>query len=220
MANQQIHVSVDVALLTLDGGKLNILLLARDREPYSGRLALPGGYIHDDEDQDDIGAARRMLRQKIGIEAGYLEQLRTFANNARDPRGWSVSIAYYALVNHDSLNNLKESCRLVPVDDLPQLPFDHNRIVEAAVERLRNKSSYSSLPCYLLPEHFTLTELQQMYEQVLGIKLDKSSFRRKLDDLGFLEPAGADARQTGRHRPAQLYRIKTDRRIALFDRTL
>ncbi len=106
----------------------------------------------------------------------------------------------------------------LPVDDLPQLPFDHNRIIDTAVKRLRDKSTYSALPCHLLPELFTLSDLQQTYEQILGHKLDKSAFRRKTFDLGFLE-ATSETRK-GVHRPAQLHRIKPAKHLILFNRTI
>jgi 8-oxo-dGTP diphosphatase len=138
----------------------------------------------------------------------------------RDPRGWSASIAYYALVSADTLRPASPApFELWPVDELPRLCFDHARIVDCALERLRSKSAYSSLPCYLLPPAFTLTELQQTYEHVLGQKLDKSAFRRKLADFDFLEVV-KDAQRTGSHRPAQLYRIREEKNLMLFDRTI
>jgi 8-oxo-dGTP diphosphatase len=218
--DQKIITTVDVVLLTLVDNLLHVVLLRRERDPYKGQLALPGGYIHAQEDADALAAARRVLRDKTGLASPYLEQLYTFSSGARDPRGWSVSIAYYSLVSEGVLRAPgKAQFELLPVDALPQLCFDHNRIIDFALERLRNKSTYSSLPCYLLPKLFTLTELQQTYEQVLGQKLDKSAFRRKLAELDFLEPV-KDAIRTGSHRPAQLYRIRSAKNVMLFDRTI
>lgn len=215
---RQIAVTVDIVLLTLLAGRLQVLLMRRDREPFPGQLALPGGYIHPQEDNDALAAARRVLSDKTGVCAPYLEQLYTYANGARDPRGWSVSIAFYALVSEQALHRTgREVFELLEADALPRLSFDHNRIVETALDRLRNKSAYSSLPCYLLPGRFTLTELQQTYEQVMGVQLEKSAFRRKLADLDFVE-AVPGAQQTGQHRPAQLYRLKAGARLATFDR--
>ena len=185
---QEIIFTVDVVLLTQKGKDLHVVLLKREREPYLEQPALPGGYIHAQEDVDSLAAARRVLAEKTTLVSPYLEQLYTFANATRDPRGWSASISYYALVHVDVLLSQESgSFQLVPVDDLPQLSFDHNRIVDFAVARLRNKSTYSALPCYLLPELFTLTELQKTYENVLGNRLDKSAFRRKINELDFLE---------------------------------
>ena len=215
----RIIVSVDVVLLTLHGGRLQVLLMRRDREPFAGQLALPGGYIRPDVDDDALSAARRVLADKTGVDSPYLEQLCTFASGARDPRGWSVSIAFYALVSEASLRRTgREAFELLEADALPRLSFDHDRIVETALDRVRNKSAYSSLPCYLLPEQFTLTKLQQTYEQVMGVRLEKSAFRRKLSDLGFVQPVPG-AQQTGQHRPAQLYCLKPGARLAVFDRS-
>lgn len=214
-----IILTVDIVLFTLDADRLHVVLTRREREPYAGQLALPGGYVHAAEDTDSRAAARRVLAEKCGLSSPYLEQLYTFSGGARDPRGWSVSIAHYALVPVEALRGQgSASFALLPADELPQLPFDHNRIVDFALDRLRNKSTYSSLPCFLLPELFTLTELQQTYEKVLAHKLDKSAFRRKLTELDFLE--ASDEVRTGTHRPAQLWRIRSERKLALFDRTI
>ncbi len=201
---RQIAVTVDVVLLTLRDGRLQVLLMRRERDPFAGQLALPGGYIHPQQDDDAGAAARRVLADKTGVRAPYLEQLYTYASGARDPRGWSVSIAFYALVSEQALRRTgREVFELLDADALPHLSFDHNRIVETALDRLRNKSAYSSLPCYLLPDRFTLTELQQTYEQVMGVPLEKSAFRRKLADLGFVEPVPG-ARQTGQRGRGEL----------------
>lgn len=213
---QNIIVTVDVVLLTLRDDRLHVALHRRDKEPYNGQLALPGGYIHDNEDFDAEGSARRMLLDKTGIRAPYLEQLETFANSARDPRGWSVSVAYYALVAPESLST--GQLDLLPVDGLPVLAFDHNKLVAAAVQRVRNKAAYSSLACYLLPERFTLTELQRTYEKILGARLDKSSFRRKIASLDFLETI-KDEVQAGRQRPAQFWKLKRES-LTIFDKLL
>lgn len=209
MPQKSIVCTVDVVLLCLVGRVLNAVLLRRDAPPFEGAFALPGGYIHADADADTLDAAVRVLRDKVGISSTYLEQLGTFSGSARDPRGWSISIAYYALVPETLLAGRRDaSCRLLPVDGLRSLPFDHREIVLAAVERVRNKSSYSSLPVYLCGEQFTLPKLQAVYEALLGEPINKVSFRRKMEELDMLEPV-AGAREMGRaNRPAQLYRLK------------
>jgi 8-oxo-dGTP diphosphatase len=219
---KQAITSVDVVLLTLEGGKLHTVLVERDHEPFTGKLALPGGYVHTEVDADSRAAARRTLEKKTGIKSPYLEQLYTFSGPDRDPRGWSFSVTYYALVSAETLAaRLGESkgVHVVPVDAVPELAFDHNEILDFAMKRLRDKSSYSALPCYLLPKEFTLSELQTTYEMVMGSRLNKSSFRRKFDDMGFLEPLEGQFR-TGKHRPAQLYRLRRDKSLTLFDRTV
>ena len=211
--------TVDVVLLTLREDELHVVLQKREFDPFKGLPALPGGFIHPQEDIDSLAAAKRVLREKTGLVSPYLEQLYTFASATRDPRGWSASISYYALLAYETLASQEAGRFLLHgVDDLPQLPFDHNRIIDSAVNRLRNKSSYSAVPCFLLPEEFTLLDLQQTYEKVLGTKIDKSAFRRKIGELDFLEPAPGTRK--GVHRPAQLYRIRPAKNLALFDRTI
>lgn len=215
--------SVDVVLLTLRGGGLAVALLERDHPPFAGVPALPGGYIHPQADRDAEAAARRVLRDKTGIESPYLEQLATFSGQARDPRGWSLSVAYYALVP-SALVVAPDggALSLVAVDRLAGLPFDHERIVAAAVARVRAKSSYSSLPVHLCGEAFTLPQLQAVYEAVLGEPINKVSFRRKMDELDMLEPIPGAFESGGAHRPAQLYRLKRGyrERLSLTDRGL
>lgn len=213
----QIICTVDVVLLTLHQESLHVLLLKREQEPFKGALALPGGYIHADEDLSAQEAAARVLQTKTGMASPYLEQLATFSGPGRDPRGWSVSIAYYALLPIPSaaLAAHDVGMRLLPVEHLPALPFDHRSIVELAVARLRAKSQYSSLPVYLCGERFTLPQLQAVYEAVLGEPINKVSFRRKMEELGMLEPIEGELESGRANRPAQLYRLKPAYRHAL-----
>ncbi len=207
--------TVDVVLLTLMSGGLAVVLAVRERPPFAERLALPGGYIHVDRDDDTAATARRVLAAKAGLDAPHLEQLYTFSGGVRDPRGWSLSVAYYALVPAGRLDRVPgleavpaAPVVVVPVDALPQLPFDHGAIVKAAVDRVRSKSAYSSLPAFLLDGAFTLAELQDVYERVIGTRLDKASFRRKIEDQSLITPIPG-ARRGGAHRPAQLYRLSS-----------
>lgn len=219
----QIICTVDVVLLTLQGNSLHLALLKRDHPPFAGVLALPGGYIHAAEDADTRDAAMRTLREKTGIASPYLEQLATFSGPGRDPRGWSISVAYYALVPGALIDRTAHpEVTLTAIDQLKGLPFDHQQIVDAALQRVRNKSSYSSLPVHLCGDTFTLPQLQHVYETILGEPINKVSFRRKIDVLDILE-AVAGQMETGKaHRPAQLYRLKKHFRqhLALTDRGL
>jgi 8-oxo-dGTP diphosphatase len=199
--------TVDAALFTLRQDQLSVVLARRDKEPFAGQFALPGGFVHTDEDEDTEATARRVLKEKAGIAAPYLEQLFTFSGKHRDPRRWSISVAYFALVAESELSG--GSFDLVPVDRLtrmPHLAFDHNRIVEAAVRRLRDKATYSPLPAYMLPPHFTLPELQKVYETVMGVKLSKATFRRKVEAQGIVTAVRGKVRH-GSPIPAQLYRL-------------
>lgn len=206
--HQKPNVSIDVVLFTIRGGRLHVLIARRaaDARVFPGKFALPGGYVHVDEDQDLMATVRRVLKQKVGLTAPYLEQLATFGGAYRDPDGWSIAIAYYGVVPESYVEPvLGQDVRLVPVDELPPLPFDHPEIVSTGVKRLRGKSGYSSLPAFLLPETFTLNELQEVYEQVMGVRLEKPTFRRKVEAQGFVEAIPGEMRG-GAHRPAQLYR--------------
>lgn len=210
----EIIVTVDVVLFALHTGKLHVVLARRPNEPFAGQLALPGGYVHAQQDADALAAALRMLQGKTGIAPPYLEQLYSFADSARDPRGWSVSLSYFALVDQAVLRQpgsgtQTQGFELVDVNAVGRLSFDHNRILDVALKRLRDKSAYSILPCYLLAEHFTFAQVHQTYEHVMGVKLDKSAFRRKLFEMDVLEPC-AGQRVGGAHRPAQLYRVKPE----------
>lgn len=207
--------TVDVVLLTLSAGELKVLLHQRPQEPFSGAWALPGGYIHAQQDVSAWHAAARVLQDKVGIVSPYLEQLATYSGPERDPRGWSVSIVYFALVSEDLLPADQRGLKLCAVSHLPRLAFDHRDIVDLAVARVRSKSQYSSLPVYLCAEQMTLPQLQAVYEAVLGEPINKVSFRRKIDELGMLEPVEG-AQETGQaHRPAQFYRLKPEFRRSL-----
>jgi len=201
---------VDVALFTIQEGRLSLLLARRQNqdEPYCGALALPGGAIHTDEDVDAEDAARRVIRTKLGIDPPYLEQLYTFSGRLRDPRGWSLSVAWYSLVPESVLEETQvEGLAFVPVDSLPQLPFDHDAIAEMAIRRLRGKSTYSSLLTFLLPAAFTIPELHAVYEQVTGSATNIAAFRKKVLDEDMIELTG-ERRKGGQHRAPDLYRRK------------
>lgn len=198
-------VTVDAVILTLEEDRLKVMLGRREREPFGGTLALPGGYVHIDEDASVAEATVRILRQKCGVDGVYLEQLETFSGPDRDPRGWSISVAHLALVARDRLPEASETLRFHDVEVLPELAFDHTRIIAAALRRLRGKGAYSTLPATFLGETFTLTEMQRAYEVVLGERLNLSAFRRKVMDLGLVEETGTKDPRTAR--PAALYRL-------------
>ena len=206
--------TVDVVQLTLHGTSLSVLVHARPGAPFAGELALPGGYVRPAEDESTWHAAERVLREKIGLKSPYLEQLATWSGKQRDPRGFSISVVYYALVPSAALASLPEGSRLSPVDALPPLAFDHAEIIAHAVSRVRSKSRYSTLPMFLCGEEFTLPALQSVYESVLGTALNKARFREKILELDILT-AMPGKFTGGAHRPAQLYRLKRN-----FSRTL
>jgi ADP-ribose pyrophosphatase YjhB (NUDIX family) len=219
-------VSVDLVIFALAETGLEVLLMRRGAEPFRGGWALPGGWIHVDGDFDLEAAARRVLFDKTGVETLYLEQLQTFGNRARDPRGWSVSVAYVALIAADAVS-LRQGANATDVAWSPvasesvatRLAFDHDDILRSGLMRLRSKVEYSTLPAHLLPAAFTLTELQSVYERILGRRLDKSAFRKRIAEADFMEPIPGEMRRAS-NRPAQLYRLKQARSTVLFDRTI
>ena len=213
--------TVDVVPLTVHERRLRVVLAEREQPPFQGRLALIGGYVHVDEDADLEATARRVLAAKAGITNLFIEQLMTFSGRGRDPRGWSASVAYYSLVRFEQVEAAvaERGLALAAVEELPPLPFDHGRIVAAAIARLRGKGAYSDLPARFLPEEFTLGELHQIYELALGQAINEDAFRRKIFDRGFIEAVpGSKKRSEGATKPSQLYRLKPG--IAVFDRRL
>jgi 8-oxo-dGTP diphosphatase len=218
-ADTRLHVVVEAALFTLVDDRLCVVLHRMRRGPFKGAMALIGGHVHPDEDADTRAAITRILADKAGLRDVFLEQLQTFSGKDHDPRRWSVSIAYYAVT---PLDRLAEGFGLevVDVDDLPELAFDHRRIIQAALGRLRRKGAYSNLPAMLLPAEFTFPDLKAVYEKVLGTPLNDSAFRRKIAELKMIEEAeGRSPATAERKRPAQLYRL-ANRRLAEWDRTL
>ncbi|MGY4505889.1 8-oxo-dGTP diphosphatase [Bradyrhizobium sp. GM24.11] len=211
--------TVDVVLLTLHDDRIHVVLQARDKAPYAERLALVGGYVHPEEDQSTRAAAARVLRDKAGLSVRVLEQLMTFSGSDRDPRGWSASVSYYALLPHEDLIARGDaSLKMLPFAEAKGLPFDHDSIVAGAMERCRRRAAYSSLPAFLLPPTFTLPELRRAYEAALGRSLNDSAFRRKIDELRMVEQVdGSLSKATAR--PAQLFRLAKSG-VVEFDRTV
>jgi 8-oxo-dGTP diphosphatase len=215
---------VDVVLLTLVGPVLHTFMLQRDEPPFAGRWVLPGSFVRINEALD--AAASRVLETKVGIEDVFLEQLFTFGEPTRDPRARVVSVAYYALVSHERLSATQSSASSLlarvsvpwaatgggsarlhgPRHRLP-VGFDHQAIVGTAVQRLRGKIEYAPVGFELLPQDFTLLQLQQVHEAVLDRRLNKDSFRRRLLASGQLQATGRRESDVG-HRPAELFRFR------------
>lgn len=203
-------VTVDIILFTFCEGDLKVLLVERKGQPFAGAWALPGGFVQMDEDLDD--AALRELAEETGVRDVYVEQLYTFGALDRDPRGRVITVAYFALLSADHAASLTleaatdaRAARWWSMYALPELAFDHERILGYALQRLRWKLEWTALGFLLLPAEFTLSELQRVYETVLHESLDKRNFRRKILDLGIIEETGNIVR--GEHRPAKLYRF-------------
>jgi len=204
--------TVDCVVFGFDEGDLKVLLIERGLEPFKGRWALPGGFVRVDETVD--AAARRELQEEAGLTNVFLEQLYTVGAVARDPRERVVSVAYYALVKlseHEAKAATDAAnAKWFPVSNMPKLAFDHAHILETAVERLKGKVRYQPIGFELLPPKFTLSQLQHLYEAVLGADLDKRNFRKKVLSFGLLVPL-KETQMLGRHRPAQLFRFDAEK---------
>jgi 8-oxo-dGTP diphosphatase len=195
-----------VVVFTIDGGDLRVLLVRARRGPCAGQWAFPGGRVGIDESLED--AACRELSAKTGLRGIYLEQLRTFGHPGRDPQARVVSTAYVALLPAKDMvagSTKYSDVGWWPVRQLPPLAYDHDAIAAAALERLRAKLAYTNIVYGLLPETFTLGELQGIYETILGRALDRRNFRKKILASGLLRPDGRQRR--GPHRPAALFRF-------------
>ena len=216
-------VTVDVVIFTVIEEQLKVLLVRRpdtEAEPFPDRLALPGGFVDVEMDASLHACAMRKLSEKTGFAAPYLEQLGSWGSAHRDPRGWCATHVYFALVaSHEEDVTDGAGSEWVEVDAAlrKRLAFDHAEILASAVERLRSKVEYTSLPAFLLPEPFTLPQLQRTYEIVLGRPMDKSAFRKRMLDAGFLAEAGAITGAIGRS--AMSYTVQDRERVTVFPRT-
>jgi 8-oxo-dGTP diphosphatase len=204
--------TVDCVVFGLDEQELKVLLIQRGGAPFAGRWALPGGFVQVGESLEQ--AARRELQEETGLARVYLEQLYTFGDPGRDPREHVVTVAYYALVNlfdhkvHASTD--ARNAAWFAVGDMPELAFDHDRILEMAHERLQGKVRYRPIGFELLPKKFTLRQLQGLYEKILDRRLDKRNFRKKILGMGVL--VELDEVETDvPHRAARLYRFDKSR---------
>jgi 8-oxo-dGTP diphosphatase len=198
--------TVDIVLFTIRDPRLELLLIKRLAKPFEHRYALPGGFVLEDESLE--AAAARELQEETGVDKVYLEQLYTFGDPKRDPRGRVITVAYYALVPRPQALHAGPDASYAawfPVTELPPLAFDHRKIVEYAHQRLRNKLDYTNVGFELLPAKFTLGELQIVHEAILGQDLDKRNFRRKIVQKGIVKRL-KEWQRTGR-KPAQLYRF-------------
>ena len=200
--------TVDIVVFALDEEDLQVMLIERDLKPFAGQWALPGGFVRVEETLDE--AARRELEEETGLKDIYLEQLYTFGEVKRDPRERVVTVAYYALVNlegHDvHASTDARNAAWFAVNDLPELAFDHSAILCAAHERLRGKVRYQPIGFELLPEKFTLRQLQHLYEVILDRDLDKRNFRKKVLAMEIVKETKEIEKDVA-HRAAKLFRF-------------
>ena len=217
--------SVDTVIFTVIDNHLYVLTVKRAEYPYKDLWSLVGGFIDTDKDSDIELTAKRKLEEKTGVKTPYLEQFCTIGNNKRDPRGWSITTVYFALIPSDNVHlhadkgaiDIKWS-KILDGKVKDKLAFDHAEILSRCIERLRNKVLYTSLPVYFMPKNFTLGELQRVYEIIIDKKIDHKSFRRRILNANILEETD-EMRYEGK-RPAQLYCLKKSQRTHFFRRNI
>jgi 8-oxo-dGTP diphosphatase len=211
-------VTVDIVILTLREKQLHVLLIQRKSWPFEGAWAIPGGFVRMDESLED--AARRELKEETGVTDIGLEQLHAFGNPGRDPRTRVITVAYTALIPSEKIvleaATDAADARWFPITELPrELAFDHREIFDHALRSLRHRLENSNVARYLLPNRFTLSQLQEVYEALLGKPVDKRNFRKWILGLGIVRPTDQTAR--GHHRPALLYEFLPDDEIECTD---
>ena len=216
----EIKVTVDTVAFSVEQGVLEVLLVKRKFDPFKSQWALPGGFVDEADKTLDYAAARE-LKEETSISDVFLEQLYTFGDEGRDPRGRTISAAYLALLRQQEfeLRASSESSGVAwwPVNGLPKLAFDHTEIVNYAHTRLKYKIEYSPAAFSLIPAKFTLRDLQLVYEAVLGRAVDNRNFRKKFQNTGVLEEL-SETSQEGSFRPARLFSFSEDRFEKLPDR--
>lgn len=202
------EITVDVVIFTIKDGKLKVLLVKRENEPFKGKWAIPGGFIRLSETLDN--AALRVLKEKTNVQNIYLEQLYTFGDPLRHPNARVITCAYFALIRSDDIElSFEANSEITEVEwhrvyDLPPLAFDHKEIIEYSMKRMRERLEFCPIAFQLLPEKFTLTELQKSYELILKKKLDKRNFRKKMLSLSILRELDEYTKSVSK-RPARLY---------------
>jgi 8-oxo-dGTP diphosphatase len=204
--------TVDMAIFSIINNQLSVLLVKRLEHPFKGQWALPGGFIQLEKDKNIDETAQRKLIEKTGIQISHLEQVGTVGNKKRDPRGWSLTVLYFALIDFLAIKKKSigvEESKWIPANEanLLKLSFDHNELLRLAIHRLRSKTRYTALPVSLMPSLFTLTELQTIFEVILGVSLQKKAFRKRLLDAGVV--IGTESSKISGKRPAQLFQAST-----------
>ena len=207
-------VTTDCVIFSFDGSRLQVLLIERGIEPFKGQWALPGGFVRIDESAEEC--ARRELCEETGVTDCYMEQLQAFSDVKRDPRERVITIAYFALVKQQEVQGGDDAARArwVPLEDLPTLAFDHDRILRVALTRLRQAIHFQPIGFELLPEQFTMRDLQLLYEAILDVHFDRRNFQKKMLHLGLLTCTEETIRQSPK-RDALLYRFNAENYNAL-----
>lgn len=205
--NPKFYVGIDCIIFGFDKGELNLLLLKRNFEPAKGKWSLMGGFIQENESADD--AAKRVLSELTGLEDVYMEQIGAFGDVNRDPGERVISLAYYALININEYDRelvQQHNAHWVNINEVPELIFDHSEMVRKARKIMKEKASHKPIGFNLLPELFTLTQLQNLYEAIYGETMDKRNFRKRIAEMDFIEQTDK-IDKTGSKRGARLYKF-------------
>ena len=203
-------VTTDCVIFGYDGKSLKVLLVERGIEPFKGYWAFPGGFL--DMNEDALTGARRELKEETGLEKAFMEQFHTFSDVGRDPRGRVITIAYYALVKISEVKGGDDAARAewFNLSDVPPLAFDHDRILRMATSRLRERIHFEPIGFELLPEIFTMPQLQNLYEAILEVRFDRRNFASKMQKLDILEETGERPKDAARSVPVR-YRFNRNR---------
>lgn len=217
--------TVDTVIFTVIDDALHVLLVKRNEHPFKDKWSLVGGFIDLQLDKDLEATAKRKLEEKTSVKTPYLEQYATIGNAERDPRGWFITTVYFALIPSEKITlqagtgaSEVKWAKVTNGQIEEDLAFDHNALLNGCFERLRSKVLYTSLPVYLMPSEFTLGELQKTYEVVLGMQVERKSFRRRILSTDIIEETGK-MKQTGR-RPAALFSLKKELKTHFFVRNI
>lgn len=211
--------STDCVIFGFEGGELKVLLIERNEEPFKDWYALPGYIVEQDESLD--GAAERILYELTGLRDLPIRQFHTFGEVNRHPQGRVITVGYFALIRINGQKNLQPVTNFArrafwhPVNDLPKLAFDHTEIFKRAFKKIRTKMNYEPIAFELLPEKFTLTQLQSLYEAVLSKKLDKRNFRKKMLSYGYLKELNEKQKGVS-YRAASLYKFDRRKYLKIF----
>ena len=197
-------VTTDCVIFGFDGSELQVLLIERGIEPFKGKWAFPGGFLNMDETAGE--GAMRELKEETGLENAYIEQFNTYSEPGRDPRERVITIAHYALVRIQEVKGGDDAAKAqwFPIDKVPQLAFDHDKILRDAMRKLRERIHFEPIGFELLPEKFTMRELQILYESILGVKFDRRNFAKKMMHYELLNQLDETVRPTAK-RDALLY---------------
>ena len=202
-------VASDCIIFGFDGNRLKVLLIERGQEPFKGKWAFPGGFMNIDETAEEC--AKRELYEETGLKTAFVEQIQAFTAVNRDPRERVISIAFFALVKMEEVKGGDDAAKAqwFTLNEIPPLAFDHELILNTAIAKLKEKIHFEPIGFELLPEVFTMSQLQNLYEEILGVKFDSRSFYKKMNVMNLLTPVEMSEDNTSSHIPTQ-YRFNKD----------